>query len=449
MERNFYNEEFEHFLKQKADQHKMYPADRVWRGVYHSLHSRRRWYILGLLILLVSGGLVSRELVLSGYKDVAREINGSLQNTISFTSSLSSGNTTGSNGSVPATLPAYLKGAKPSSVQTSNQFPSAINSRIGITVNGPSSENNSTPTSELKPSIIENNATETNTEVATPEINAENASPEIVKPEVKETEKKKIKSLSAYEYQNQKAIAEIRAKQKWSLQLYASPIVSYRKLTNLNRSNQYVPVAINYAADLDNYVQHKPALGFELGTKMQFHASKSLKLYIGGQLNYSRYTIEAYNYNKERATITLSSARTTDTISNFTSLRNFGGFYGEQLQNQYLQMSIPIGGELRLLGRKRLQLSISGSIQPTYLITSDAYLISTDYKNYVQDASLARKWNIHTNVEAFVSYKMGSLKWQFGPQFRYQVLSSYSDKYPIREYLTEYGIKLGISKTIK
>jgi hypothetical protein len=36
-----------------------------------------------------------------------------------------------------------------------------------------------------------------------------------------------------------------------------------------------------------------------------------------------------------------------------------------------------------------------------------------------------------------------------GPQVRYQVLSSYKDKYPIREYLIDYGFKLGIQKTLK
>src|SRR5215510_13988160 len=56
MERNFYNDDFEHLIKQKADQYKMYPSERVWKGVYGSLHSRRRWYWLGLgFVLLLSG----------------------------------------------------------------------------------------------------------------------------------------------------------------------------------------------------------------------------------------------------------------------------------------------------------------------------------------------------------------------------------------------------------
>jgi hypothetical protein len=236
---------------------------------------------------------------------------------------------------------------------------------------------------------------------------------------------------------------------KWSLQLYASPIVSYRRLSNFNnRSDKYVPVAINYAGNLDNYVHHKPAIGFEFGTKVNYEISKSLHLYLGAQLNYSRYYIDAFNYHSEKASIALNNAQVADTVSNYTSIRNFDGYSPEQLQNQYFQLSVPVGAELRLLGNKRFQLSIAGAIQPTYLISSNSYLISSDYKNYIQNPDLARRFNVHTNFEAFVSYKMGGLKWQLGPQFRYQLLSSYSDKYPIREYLTEFGIKLGITKTI-
>ena len=60
-----------------------------------------------------------------------------------------------------------------------------------------------------------------------------------------------------------------------------------------------------------------------------------------------------------------------------------------------------------------------------------------------------RKWNVNTSFESFISYKTGDLRWQVGPQFCYQLLSSFNDRYPIREYLLEYGIRFGVSKTLK
>jgi hypothetical protein len=52
MERGFYNEDFEQLIKQKADQYRMYPSDKVWKGVFRSIHKRRKWYWFGLALFL-------------------------------------------------------------------------------------------------------------------------------------------------------------------------------------------------------------------------------------------------------------------------------------------------------------------------------------------------------------------------------------------------------------
>ena len=52
MERKFYHTDFEELIKDKADQYKMYPSDRVWKGINKALHSRRRWYWSGFVLLL-------------------------------------------------------------------------------------------------------------------------------------------------------------------------------------------------------------------------------------------------------------------------------------------------------------------------------------------------------------------------------------------------------------
>jgi len=58
MERNF-NNEFERFLKENADQYRMYPSAKVWSGVYNALHTRRKWFGLGIALLLLTGSLVT------------------------------------------------------------------------------------------------------------------------------------------------------------------------------------------------------------------------------------------------------------------------------------------------------------------------------------------------------------------------------------------------------
>jgi hypothetical protein len=52
-------------------------------------------------------------------------------------------------------------------------------------------------------------------------------------------------------------------------------------------------------------------------------------------------------------------------------------------------------------------------------------------------------------LEAFLSYKTRSgLRWQIGPEFRYQMLSTYNSQYSIREHLKGYGLKFGIVKSL-
>ena len=52
MERDFYNEDIEQLIKQKADQYKMYPSDKVWKGIHRSLHPRRKWYWFSFVLFL-------------------------------------------------------------------------------------------------------------------------------------------------------------------------------------------------------------------------------------------------------------------------------------------------------------------------------------------------------------------------------------------------------------
>jgi hypothetical protein len=112
-------------------------------------------------------------------------------------------------------------------------------------------------------------------------------------------------------------------------------------------------------------------------------------------------------------------------------------------------ISVPLGFELTIARNKKVSFNIASTIQPTYVINNQSYLVSTNLKNYAQEPSLYRKWNVNTGAEAFVAIKSGSIQWVIGPQFRYQLLSSYKDKYPIQEHLLDFGFKVGINKTLK
>ena len=52
MEEKFYHTDFEELIKDKADQYKMYPSDKVWKGIDKALRSKRKWYWSGFVLLL-------------------------------------------------------------------------------------------------------------------------------------------------------------------------------------------------------------------------------------------------------------------------------------------------------------------------------------------------------------------------------------------------------------
>jgi hypothetical protein len=98
------------------------------------------------------------------------------------------------------------------------------------------------------------------------------------------------------------------------------------------------------------------------------------------------------------------------------------------------------------LGNKKTSFGIAGTVQPTYILSDRAYLISTDYKNYAEVPSLIRNVNLNTSFETFINYtSRNKTKWQVGPQVRYQVLSSFQNKYPVRENLFDFGLKIGVT----
>src|SRR5688572_3543883 len=56
MESNFSNREFEQYVKENADQYRMFPSEKVWKNIHGTLHTRRKWYGAGLVLLLFLTG---------------------------------------------------------------------------------------------------------------------------------------------------------------------------------------------------------------------------------------------------------------------------------------------------------------------------------------------------------------------------------------------------------
>src|SRR5579862_477429 len=468
MDRNFTNDEFEELIKQKADQYKLYPSEKVWKRIYSSLHTGRRWFITGMALLITGILFIAGKELLVPDKHLAsikKPIDTSTANPAVETEKNSVAqfpiapnfSTFNPDNNVQKTAGDDEKSGVTNPIIISNIL--AIDDPLNA--NGTTGDNPSTNIPG-KMNALKNSPDNSLVFENFPLVNNVVVSGDVVKPGLttdaelnQSIAKEESTKISWLQESASYAIPKQPRKSRFQLQEYLSPTASFRTLSgggnyDVPKSNvQNIPIASTHLGSPNDYVDHKPAAGVELGATIAYRLTRNIAIKTGLQLNYSRYTIEAYSsYRPQPATITLNSVYgySPNSITSYTNVQNFGGNSTETLQNQYFDLSAPVGLEIKVLGNEKLQFNIAATIEPTYLLNRNSYLLATDYSNYIKDPTLFRRWNFNGGIEAFVSYKLGQFRLQAGPQFRYQLLSTFVGAYPIKENLKEYGLKIGLSK---
>lgn len=484
MESQYNNNDFERFLKENADQYRMFPSENVWKGIHNNLHTRRKWHGFGLALLLMTTGTVSFLMLTnsdkkSGMITASRPVKQKKQ--------------------TPAPAPAVITPLKPVSQapvaspgnQQKNYFmatddweytsitnrtnPVTAGNNLMTDASSLRNEKNNAVTTQatslprnpgaiiVKTNRSESGQINTRSAASTDMLNLVSASDLLISPEgpAENTTDKStvIPVLQREEYPLtiESVINAYRSpkrdrKAKW--QLFITPNVTYRKL---NENKQFIstartsmssPVSSTNIADLNNLVLHRPDIGLQLGVSVALPISRKLSFLTGLQFNVSKYDIRAYSFTSEIATIALSNdyggTSTMSTVSNYRVVGLNGANKANWLRNFYYSMSLPVGLEYKFLKVGRTYAGVSATAQPTYVLGNRAWVVSTDYKNYVEVPSLTRKWNVNAGIEAFAGFNMGKSAWRIGPQVRYQTMSSYKKQYPVKEHLFDYGLKLGI-----
>jgi len=438
MERNF-NNEFERFLKENADQYRMYPSAKVWSGVYNALHTRRKWFGLGIVLLLLTGSLVT-VLVTRSPKETGLSVNRPV--------------------TTEKRLAPRSQIAPPGKHIAENKFP--INSSLASTTENRQVISNNifygTPGNDLATgeNTLHFNEPVTNSEPLAIDITDELTDQDFTnnaRSQKISTYPRKFTASNPFDWTIESVLNSFRPPKhkRFAFQINFTPTISYRKLSAnkafLRSANQQANAPFSFAAlyDVNSAVTHKPDIGLELGFTEKYSVASNFRVKAGLQFNVNRYDIKAFNYQNEFTTIALKTNAGVDSVLTTSSHRNFSGYKSDWLQNFYFEISAPVGIEIDIAGDDRVQFGVAGTIQPTYILGDRAYLLSTDYKNYAEVPWLIRRWNISTGLETFVSYSTGKMKWQVGPQIRYQLLSSFVEKYPVKENLFDFGLKVGVS----
>jgi hypothetical protein len=468
MDEHFYNDDFEKFLQQQVKHHRMYPSDAVWKGIYSQMHGYKKWpglYFFAILIvasLTVCTILIETEPIVYAQQHTAKatslkydqlnpeEVTANTLRTIIDNSNITDNHVFATKDIVtPAADPVQLISlSRP--VEIAATYDALSNNRtISTELNNPGAD----VTTENLAAQLNNTSTVVAVSSAPGKkrISAEPLTDDDA------VTKKKLNPVDEYLEQHPEetdriAQQKIRTRtSKWQLQFYIAPSMNYRVIVDEKTPDGQSagPVATNYGMSASKVIRYNPGMGIEFGIGALYNLNSKLKIKVAVQYNVRQYNIAAYAGSTELAKIALVRGGNVDTLTAISRYRSTG-LYGEaQLTNKYHQVSLPVGLEYTLFSSKRFGLNLGGTLQPTYTFSQSSYLLTSDYKSYANGKSILRKWNLNSSLEAMFTYKARNVQWRFGPQLRYQHLPNYTDAYPIKEYLIDYGFKIGFTKAIR
>lgn len=455
MERKFYPENFENFLKGHADQFKLTPSKKVWHGIYNDLHPGKRWpsvamsmvFLFTLVIighLNTNNGNASRVYDPAAFNDKTDLF---LNHSEVGDQSGKSSETGRSNSSDIAVVNYVDNGNQPLSQVAIQSFPNTIPilpAPIEGDANGTllKNKNDNLSTGVAGKSVNPTSANDLSISPGDREIIKDNDAPENTTAIIDKQIILAIKETPSTNQEKQDPggnatnIRKPRRHNDITWTYYLAPSIGYRDFSD---------------SKFNDAVTHKPALGYEGGLSMGFKIYKKLQFTAGLQVNYSGYKILANNTHPTLATLVLNT-ETQGQYSVYSSMSQLGNSVNNEftkLKNYSLQASLPLGLQYDFPRNTNIDFGIMGAFQPSLIVSNKAYLLSDDKRNYLTNPGLVRKWNMNTSLTPYVAFTSNSLRWQIGPQVRYQLLSSYTSEYPVKEHLINYGIRIGISKISK
>ncbi len=492
MENEFYQDGFESFLKENADDFLMVPSRKVWYSIYNNKHPDRKWPSMAVCLIILSAVLYigisnNNSLSSASQKAGAANFTGNIAEIPGKKSTKQNNNSpftkfknnTPSNYSNLLTIAgktdADLTGSTDPAADIADNFTNtyqnntdfAAVTKIGSAQTGNMPDNANTVTSSKgrhaqlsvaarsavsvkggEVAIDENlkainNATK-NTAADLTTKNTESAVPA-------ESKKKKqdetiIAKLTAdddrswkedYAFRNKPSAKKLAG--KGSISYYVTPSFGYRGFFK-NREARYA--ALYNTPSGKEKLNDGAALNLEIGAMINYTVSRNTRLKAGLQANYTNYVSRVTGLDHP----TQTSLAVDDNGSSFRSSQYAVKEGLSKLNKTTIQLSIPIGADVKLAGRKKIKWYAGGTFQPTYVITGSAYVLSADGNNYISETPLLRKLNLNAAIETFVTFKPSSgVILSLGPQFRYQLLSTYKKEYNYTEKLYNVGFKIGIT----
>ncbi len=487
-------DDFEKYLKQQANDHRMYPSDHVWRTISKKIQTPKKWPALSIFTVLIISALVIGTVLNKPVPDtVTANFHFSLQSPVNISAEKTEANIVNAQSNVSDehysvdqltsnTIIAAIEKIKidaavekhltePITATIDETYLTALSqvkepANKSITIKGTdiitaqnknvavsSSLNNVNYylfdiTSRLK-SILNTKPSE-NTKGGLAFFQARYKSNNIV-----------YNNSFDFRVQPQhtdlipQALEELgKSSSKFDFRFYITPSVSYRHLSEQKQNAQQeintVSLESSYKVKPSQAIHQSPAIGYETGFGLGYALNNKFTLTGGFQFNISQYKIDAFLYKDEPVILTLDEGKFASMVNTTSSLRSIPGTKPLTIKNRYYQISVPLGIDWMAWNNNKLSWGLAGSLEPTYTFDKQPLIISSNFKNYTDGSAYIRNWNVNANLESYFGYSTGGgYRWQIGPQLRYQLLPSLANKYPNKEYLINYGLKIGVVKSLK
>ena len=448
MERFMYQDEsFEQMLKDKADEYRMYPSQQSWENIQKRIRPKNNLFnfkSIGLSAALLLGFAIS-----ISDEQTTKETKASFVS--NFTEDSEASVVTASTSTNTAKVIPITAAIRVNPV--SSELPEIITTdAIENEVNEINAQDSETitilPTADEMPSLTK----------ATVIIEQKSAAPSLV---VKNVAEEKATDINMSEpvastepavvsEENLNVTADVPIitvpKLKRQLQFYIASSASYRVLYNDNK----LTFGNVWQQDPDKIAKHSPSMGVEFGSAILFPLTKNINFRTGIQINYTRYNVELYRSNPQVATVVLNNnSGVIQRVTSLSSQNNNGLFKSDEVANETYQLSLPVGLEFKLAGKRQLQWHFATNVQPTYLLSASGYLLTSNFEKYIKAPDLLSNLNLNTSLETFLRWNVKDIQLQAGPQLRYQIFSNSQEGYPIKEHLVDYGFRIGIVKTLK
>lgn len=482
MKNKYQQEDFEQFLQEEVKSHRMYPSDPVWNNIRTELHGNQSWPALTFISLFIISALTvftllnrtsnSHILILPPASEQTASSATILTEPVALTPDEKN------NHYLKSIAPEALTIATIAAIQPNIDYKQAAteptivskelitlekqpalslrqSTPLALPVNVSQTASATIQTPITAESILYDQAADTQENTA----NAANELRKIANAKGN-LQQSTDEYLKDFPFVGNTPIQ--RKSSRIGFQVYATPSISFRQLTDYklkeliqttatnSSSAANLPLTSNLYSGVNEVVRHRPALGLELGFSLVYSLSKRFQLTTGLQMNLRRYEIETFETRtRDLASMSLVNNRGVETISFYSPYNNNAGFRATTLSNSMYQISAPVGIQWKVLDGKKWGFTAEASVQPTFTLQANTWLISSDYKHYTEGKDLLRKWNINTGAGINLTYQTRTATFSVGPQIRYQHLPTYSNLYPVRENLIDYGIRFSITRPYK